>query len=57
MAGWTMPSVFFGLLFIPFVQAHLLHHLLAMHYTRAHSETLLVNVLAVGQKKSLEATC
>ena len=43
-------SILFGL-------AHLLHHLLAMCHTPAPSETFLAKVLAVGQKKSLEAAC
>ena len=55
MAFWTMPSVFFQALSIPVGLAHLLHHILAVHYTPAPSETILVKVLAAGQKKSLEA--
>ena len=47
----------FWALSIPFRLAHLLHHLLAMCHTPDSSETLLMKVLAVGQKKSLEATC
>ena len=55
MAFWTMPSVFFQALSIPIGLAHLLHHILAVPYTPAPSETILVKVLAAGQKKSLEA--
>ena len=36
--------------------AHLLHHILAECRTPAPSETILVKVLAAGQKKSMEAT-
>ena len=42
---------------IHFRLAHLLHHLLTMSHAPTPSETLLVKVLVVGQKKSLEATC
>ena len=35
--------------------AHLLHHILAKHCVPAPSETILAKVLAVGQKKSMEA--
>ena len=40
---------------IPVGLAHLLHHILAKHRVPAPSETILVKVLAVGQKKSMEA--
>ena len=40
---------------IPVGLAHLLCHILAEHRAPAPSETILVNVLAVGQKKSMEA--
>ena len=42
---------------IPFRLTRLLCHLLAVHHAHAPSNTLLVKVLVVGQKKSLEATC
>ena len=35
--------------------AHPLHHILAEHHVPAPSETILVKVLAAGQKKSMEA--
>ena len=35
--------------------AHLLCHILAEHHAPAPSETILAKVLAVGQKKSMEA--
>ena len=35
--------------------AHLLHHILAKRCTPAPSETILAKVLAMGQKKSMEA--
>ena len=37
--------------------AHLLHHILAVCYVPTPSKTILVNVLAAGQKKSMEAVC
>ena len=40
---------------IPFGLAHLLRHILAERYIPAPSETILAKVLAVGQKKSMEA--
>ena len=40
---------------IPVGLAHLLHHILAIHHIPAPSKTILVKVLAAGQKKSLEA--
>ena len=43
--------------FIPFRFARLLCHLIAMRQAPALSKTLMAKVLAVGQNKSLEATC
>ena len=40
---------------IPVGLAHLLHHILAERRVPAPSETILAKVLAVGQKKSMEA--
>ena len=40
---------------IPVRLAHLLRHILAEHRVPAPSETILAKVLAVGQKKSMEA--
>ena len=40
---------------IPVGLAHLLRHNLAKHHIPAPSETILVKVLAAGQKKSMEA--
>ena len=37
--------------------AHLLHHILAECHVPVPSEIILVKVLVVGQKKSLEAAC
>ena len=36
--------------------ARLLHHILAKHHAPAPSETILAKVLAMGQKKAMEAT-
>ena len=47
----------FWALSIPVGLAHLLCHLLAVHHAPPPSETILAKVLAVGQKKSLEAAC
>ena len=47
----------FRALSILFVLAYLPLHLLVMHHAPAPSKTLLVKVLVVGQKKSLEAAC
>ena len=41
----------------PIVASFNMHPLLAVRHTSAPSETLLAKVLAVGQKKSLEAAC
>ena len=46
---------FFWALSIPVGLAHLLHHILAERRVPAPSETILAKVLAVGQKKSMEA--
>ena len=40
---------------IPVGLAHLLRHILAKRHVPAPSETILAKVLAVGQKKSMEA--
>ena len=40
---------------IPVRLARLLHHILAEHHAPAPSETILAKVLAMGQKKSMEA--
>ena len=46
----------FWALSIPVGLALLLHHILAVCQVPAPSETILVKVLTVGQKKSMEAT-
>ena len=56
-AFWTVPSIFFNLFSILLRLAHLLCHLLSVCHIPAPFETLLVKVLVVGQKKSLEAAC
>ena len=45
---------FFWALSIPIRLAHLVCHILAICHIPATSETILVKVIAVGQKKSLE---
>ena len=50
-------QIFFQASSIPFRLACLLCHLLAVCHVPAPSKTLLVKVLAAGQKKSLETTC
>ena len=52
---WDHAQHLFGALSIPFGLACLLRHLLAVDHAHAPSETLLMKVLVVGQKKSLEA--
>ena len=46
---------FFRATSVPVGLAHLLCHILAKRRAPAPSETILVKVLAVGQKKSMEA--
>ena len=41
---------------IPVGLAYLLHHILAVCHVPTPSETILAKVLAMGQKKSMEAT-
>ena len=46
---------FFRASSVPVGLAHLLHHILAKRHVPTPSETILMKVLAVGQKKSMEA--
>ena len=45
----------FWALSIPVGLAHLLRHILAIHHIPAPCKTILAKVLAMGQKKSMEA--